>query len=544
MIAGVGIHTLSSDDGLVTHVSMATNPQVWMCVCITEKKSSNDVAETVNCTTMPSSILAACSTPSVGVAIAFANGSLRFFNLSTGLAANKSVKLEPLPDGASVSLACLGQSRVVLLRMSDPPTSLQFFIFIAETRGCELEHKGSLLVPDGAYGPLRGVSVLHVHEQDQSSKDRILLCWSSGSESKTEDFIFTSALLNCDEPKTIVLPRSPSKHGSTVAWACMGDYLIECVLGSSGLDLVLRDACLGMPTNFDVKVHELSDHNNHEKLHVAVAGSTAVLITAADGTGTVIQLSLPAFSLHMSIGARAWYLPKSEHDEMVVLRDKVELAVLQDLVSGKRMRDDPEVVGLFSKKARMITEEAVATAVKDRYWKPSHELLDVVVQCECREVALSLLRIPELDPDLAVRLLSCWPDLLAYIVARACTWAFLSSSLRNYLNVSRMPGILEVLLEWLDAYRRFPVEEIEKKAPGIPDVSSIVAFLSAFADGCLPSLARLDGDLLARVAEGIMRLEQDVTRAENLRACVQTCCHLEQFPGPTSAPVQVSLLRL
>mmetsp|Transcript_9799 Transcript_9799/g.30482 ORF Transcript_9799/g.30482 Transcript_9799/m.30482 type:complete len:240 (-) Transcript_9799:90-809(-) len=221
------------------------------------------------------------------------------------------------------------------------------------------------------------------------------------------------------------------------------------------------------------------------------------------------------------------------------------LAPLREAVCGKRPRDDPAVEELFSAKRHAASDAALAGEVRARSWQPSPELVAEVARRGCWASACALLALPELDEDLAVKLLRARPELLARVVRRARASHLLEQALRDNLPASQLPELLEVLLQWLEAYQEFPEEEVHRAAPSLPLLPDIVAFMGALSDGCLPSLARLEAPLLERAVEALAWVERDAAQATRLHAVVREACRIKKPVKTTGGePQRIEVMRL
>lgn len=264
---------------------------------------------------------------------------------------------------------------------------------------------------------------------------------------------------------------------------------------------------------------------------------TALTSGGKDGFVTGLHWSLPTFGLQMLIGSRATEPPHGAD----------ALQPLHEALTGKRTRDDKAVVELFARtsvRKRIASEKALSAELKSRNWKPSHDLVDVVIQHECWEVAKELIALPELDEELTVRLMVARPGLLPAAVRRTYGSQRLASALKTHLPTSQLPSVVETLLELLEAHREYTVKELCEKMPGFPPVAEVVEFLSALADGCLTSLTSLEPELLERVEEVVAYAGHDANRVENLYAAVSASCSVKKAPrlAPELRPVEVLLL--
>merc|ERR1712107_170892 len=179
----------------------------------------------------------------------------------------------------------------------------------------------------------------------------------------------------------------------------------------------------------------------------------------------------------------------------------------------------------------------LAGEVRARRVRPSRDLVDTIVHNRCWASAAALIALPDLDEDLGVQLLAARPALLAWIVRRARGSNLLSVALRDYFPDSKLGGIIEILLEWLQVYREYPEVEIRKCIPVLPRLPEIVEFLSALVDGCLQSLVRLDADLIEKVVEALTRVHADFSRNERLCASVRAAYRAKLNPSSARTPM-------
>jgi len=233
-------------------------------------------------------------------------------------------------------------------------------------------------------------------------------------------------------------------------------------------------------------------------------------VLALGGATSVVRWNLPPFSLRMMVGAAAnAYVAGAS-------ATKEALGPLQESLSGKRPRDDPAVEKLFNAKRRATTDKTLAKELRGRRWRPSQDLVETVVSRECWMSARALLALPELDEDFAVRLLAARPQLLPRVVRRAHNSRLLGASLCEHLTPERLREVLGVLRIWMDSYKEFPADVLITAAPDIPKPTEIVEFLSAIADGCLPSLVRLETEFIDQVLDGLASLQSDGVRTQKL----------------------------
>jgi len=520
-------------------------PRSWACFRLPDRSSkATGEAELVSrSASLPGDIRAVCAAPGDDTAaLALASGQVRFFDLHTGQAAGKGLKFENQVAGAGMALARLGPGRAALVRETESsPAALEFFIvgFDAEARRAHLQLRGVLRMAGIAAtfgGPLQGA--VSAAWAAQPGKDRLLLCWSSADAGSGA--IHASVALDSEAPEVALLPQSSvsAKKGlQTKSWACVSGYLAEWAPADKALKLSLRDARFGM----QVLQGDLSLDAPCKEGAMLSATSGGITLLAARGGKSGNQLAavrwcLPQFSLQMVIGQRAPPADARQQSEL--------LAPLREIISGKRPRDDPAANELFSSKRHAANDKALADELRRRYWRPSQELVDLIARHRCWSAAASMLGLPELDEALAVRLLAARPELLAHVVPRARARQGLDVALRDHLPASMVPRIIELLLDWLTAHRDFPDALIQSVAPGLPSQANVVSFMRALADGCLPTLARLDADLLERVLEALTAAQVDAGRSERLYGAVRAASRVPQpFIAVIDAPaIEVAVL--
>merc|ERR1712113_1001823 len=166
---------------------------------------------------------------------------------------------------------------------------------------------------------------------------------------------------------------------------------------------------------------------------------------------------------------------------------------------------------LFNAKRRANTETSLTREVKRRKWVLSDALIDEVIHRECWETGHALLCLPELDEELAVKLLAARIEFLPKVVQRVSDQHLLEKALRSHLPTSSLPGVLEDLVEWIEAYHESGEKEVYRVAPGLPKLQDILVFMSALAGGCAPALALLEPDLLERVLEALGGVQTEIT---------------------------------
>eukprot|EP00406_Dinophysis_acuminata_P054764 CAMPEP_0179320210 /NCGR_PEP_ID=MMETSP0797-20121207/57923_1 /TAXON_ID=47934 /ORGANISM="Dinophysis acuminata, Strain DAEP01" /LENGTH=607 /DNA_ID=CAMNT_0021031685 /DNA_START=21 /DNA_END=1844 /DNA_ORIENTATION=- len=542
-VAGaLGLHVCAAGgEAAAVHVSYVDGDlRSWVCLQLPE--AAGKAATAVARTAMPASILAARSAPGdAAAALALANGSVRFCDLLTGQTCGKGLKLEPRRPDAALALARLGPGRAALVRQGEGECEFFVVALDGEAQRATLERRGVL---GGSHrGPPSRVlvDVANAALASAPDQDRVLLCWKSPDGEGSSDLAFAAAALHDEVAELVPLLTTEKGAGPVpLSWLCVMDYLVEWSPrpDSAGKDLLsmrLRDTRFGVAVASGEVPFAAAGGGSGGAL-VATAGRTTVLLGRKGGTGiAAVRWLLPGFSLGGVIGSGA-----AEPAEPCKL-----LAPLHGVLSGKRPRDDPGAQELFSAKRRAATDEAIAVELRRRRWKPSHKLVDTIVQHQCWAAAGALLSLPELDEHLAIRLLSARVELLPYIVRRARTPQQLELALRDHLPASLLPAILEVLLEWLEAYRDCPEAAVQKAAPGLPRAVEVVGFLRALADGCLPSLAALDEGLIERVVESLNSIHVDLARTERLCSTVRAACWMTKpFHALSDAAPAVEVLQL
>jgi len=304
---------------------------------------------------------------------------------------------------------------------------------------------------------------------------------------------------------------------------------VECAAAENKQTLALaaRDARFGMPAASCELSSRLLGTGDAASLLVATAGGVSLLISTKGSEAAAVRWALPKFTLQLVIGASeaAGGRASSSAAGGGGGGGAASLAPLREVAAGKRARDDPAVEDLISAKRRAGTDEAMAREVKRRLWPATHELVDLVAKGKCWQSARALLGLPELGEDLSVRLLaadaSLEASLLAHVVRRASTPQLLEAALSDHLPPALLPSLVEVLLEWMEAYRDLPHAAIQEAVPGLPTQAEVHRFLSALAGGCLPSLLRLEGDLLERVTEALSFAHKERDRSERTHAAVR-----------------------
>jgi len=478
--------------------------------------------------------------------LAFVGGLIKFHNSVTGQAATRNVKLLDQGDkanaGAPIVLAHLGPRRVIAVRnASGADVEVFIFRYDEEHERCDLDRDCTLSFADPMptiAGPLCGASVIDATQ----GHERLLLCWPTAGASSS--LVWAAAEL--PEEGAEAVPLRPLSAGSAsaaavTAWACVGGFLVEFTAPSASepWPFTLRDARLGMP----VASGELPSvgRPGRRATHVASDpfGSVTALASGKEGLVAGLRWSLPSFGLQMLIGSK-----RKQSD-----CDGNALQPLQEVLSAKRKRkDDTGVAALFDKSSasrRAASEKALVAELKSRSWRPTHDLLDIMIQHECWAAARQLLALPELDEDLAVRLAVARPGLLPAVVHQTFGSRRLGASLRQWVPAAHLSGMMEALLQMLEAYREYTETELAERLPGFPRAAEVVSFLRALADGCLMLLTgSVSAELLERVHEALAFASHDAHRVENLYAAVSACCNVKKPPrlAPEMRPVEVYLL--
>lgn len=539
------------------------------------------------------------------VALAFASGSLRCYDPGTGKVVGKGLKLELSSGGdrataladTSTALTRLSTNNFVLVRGVKPGAlEAEYFLvsFNAETRRLELLQRNTLRIPEMSAAPLlagsvagslRGAAAVADGGCGKDARDeRLLLCWGAGAAAPSDApqqpkrFVYASASgLDSDSPVMMPLFRvaagpvtsSVASAPSPRHWFATQGYLAEIASEAEGeaLQLILRDSRFGMqvasgsatPSRERGSGGSGGGRSGAGKRGAAapaptlgvplVATSEDVSVLATRGGGTfALHWDLPSFSLQMVLGSAAPSIPAVVGGRAATDGSSEELAPLRDAVAGKRSRDDPAVQALFSAKRRATTEKAWSAELRGRRWRLSPELVDSIVSHGSWAAARALLALPELDEALAVRLLAARPQLLTRVVRRARAPERLGAALRDHLPASQLKDTLEVLRVWLDSYAEFPEEELRQAVPDMPRPAETVQFLSSLAEGCLPSLARIDSELIDQIVDGLTRLQGDAIRTEklygSLRAAVQSGKSFRGANATTNKSVEAMLLPL
>jgi len=531
------------------------NTEKWMCMRIPAIGSQSDgpaKAELVAETQLPAKLAASCSHPEDAlVAIMLVSHAIRFFRLSTGKAAGKGVKIGAASPDMTTSLVRLGPGRVaaVRTRSEDSASGVEFFVvkFDEEVAACVLQISGTLQgsVPEPSWGwpkvgPFRGAVCASSDGTTDTGEDRLLLCWP---QQQKQHLLFAAVCLKDEAPLPSPFPpnlqgTSPSSsNGWTFFEGARGYLLTTSSSSSSGapdgsMRINLREARSGMSAgSFDVP---LGDHSGPPKL-IETTGGSMMLLGRKGTSAALIKWSLPVFSLNMVIGKASAAREARKSSSSV--------AVVHEVAAGKRKRDDPEFQELFSAKRRAVTDKTLAAEVLERRCVPVPGFVNLVAQQGCNMTAGALLGLPELSDDSAAQLLAAEPRLLPRVVKRIRSMSSFDEALSKHLPAAKLPGILNDILDWLEAYRNFTEDEVRKVAPAIPDVGEVIVFLTALADGCLPILTRLDGDLLDRVREALSEAQGDVTHTEQLYANVRAMCRIRKpLQGAIGNSVEVMVL--
>eukprot|EP00928_Gymnodinium_smaydae_P055788 TRINITY_DN39268_c0_g1_i1.p1 TRINITY_DN39268_c0_g1~~TRINITY_DN39268_c0_g1_i1.p1 ORF type:complete len:657 (-),score=146.76 TRINITY_DN39268_c0_g1_i1:54-2024(-) len=481
------------------------------------------------------------------LAVATANGALRCYDASTGKAIGKPFRCElPVASDGGMALASLPGSRLALLSSSSVGAVAVDFCIVAyhaADQRLELLQTGHLQASSGGSpaavpGALQGAVA-----QSSAGKESVLLCWGGTR------FAVAVGLDSEAGGSLSLLPQMAKASGekakaSNSSWFPVQGYFVELrnqgkASSATQSTLAVRDG------RFGVQVAEGA-------ADVSVSGAAPLLVAtsplgrrsilAAGGRLTALRWELPAFSLQLAIGS-AMRLGAATTETVA---GSEALGPLLEVAAGKRARDDPAVEELFSGKRRATTDRSVAVEVRARRLKPTQEIVDEVAKRGCKQAARALLALPELNEDLAVQLLVAQPELLPRVVRRAREPHLLAGALRDRLPAKQLKSILEVLQIWLESYREFPEAELRAAVPGLPRPVETIQFLSALADGCLPSLAREDPEDIGRILEGLLNLQRDFIRTEHLygsvRAALRPRKPFQQDSG--TAPVEVMLLAL
>jgi len=514
-LLGLHVHPVGGDDRSL-HVSLVeASSQTWVCLLLQANRSK---AETIERTSLPAQVMAACSSPDDEVAVvALANGSVRFLGLADGKVVGKGLKLTPAPAGAVVALARLKPKRVALIR--DAPGSTEpaeFFIVALEEdpQRAQLHVSGSLNLPGlSLRGPLLGAAV------QSEAEDRLLLCWGPEESRAATATGHSFAVGSLDQENPTMQPVPVQSSASARCWLYAAGYIFEGsaqVQDGDGLKLTVRDARFGLAVaSLDVPFSAGS--RRCPPMLVSSTGTVA-LITDGAGCTAAVRWTLPKFSLQQLVGCEA--------------------------TPQKRPRSDTEGDEMSRTKRLAATDRTLAMDIQARSMVPSPELVDDISRRGCWEAAAALLRLPELDEDLSISLLSARPQLLPQVVQRAHSSQFLDKALRDHLPATQLKEVLEQLLLWVQAYNEFSEDEIRKEAPSIPELPAIVAFLGSLVDGCLPALVLLEGDLVEQMLEALAKTKSNVFRTTKLYTLVREACRIQKPLRPLGMPpaIEVTVL--
>merc|ERR1712039_3270 len=127
-------------------------------------------------------------------------------------------------------------------------------------------------------------------------------------------------------------------------------------------------------------------------------------------------------------------------------------------------------------------------------------------------------------------------------MGRSSTPRILEAALADHLPAALLPMVLEALLEWLHAYREYPEKVVQEFCPELPNQAEVTRFLSTLADACLPSLLRLDANLLERMAEALKTVQKSCSRWERMHAAVRAAVRLASLAGTTKLPAVEAVL--
>lgn len=515
-------------EGAFAYVSFVEAPRTWVCARIAAfggdaagdasgDAAGDEEAAVVSSKAIAQEVVAVCSGPSDGaIAVALATGAVRFMDAATGKLAGRGIRVEAPASGSWAGLVRLGEARVALVRGGG-----EFFVVrLNRSAGqCELELSGRMSAGSALAAPaLLGAKPAG----DPSAPERVLLRWGPGPPSPAGRATFASAVLSSGAPAVEPLPPCEEAGGPPALWFCADGYLVEWWPADPGSGSRsrqrIRDVRFG--STLAMEGLELFTGTSADVL-VATAARTVLLASPGDhGAAAGVRLSLPELSLQGLLGRRA---PRTA-------RHRCEaLAPLQDAISGKRPREAPEVAELFDAKRHRATDAALAAEVRLRRWAPGHELVNLVVQHGCPATAAAILTLPEVEDDIAVKLLAARPALLSHVVRRTCRSERLSEALRAHYPSAKLAGLLEVLLEWLQIYCQWPEAEVRSAMPSLPLVQELVDFLCALIDGCLPSIVALDTALLERATRLLREMRHETGRRDGLYSVVRATCRMGQM---------------
>jgi len=369
-----------------------------------------------------------------------------------------------------------------------------------------------------------------------SCGDRVMACFGPTSAGMGRRFVSISINSNSEDTTAHVtnVAISASDEGS---WLIVQGYLVDLATGNKEVQLKAIDAKFGIT----LASATLCSTNQAGSAALRCA-SYRELSIIADAEATelkAVRWTLPTFSLRTALGSqKSVPMMGSQNDG---------LRSVDEALALKRPYNNSKVNDMFSASKRAATEAAMLERVRQKRWLPSEELVELIAQRRCFSVAHALLEQPELSEAFCVRLLaadsSFESPLLNAAVQRPSTEQALEAALADHLPSSLLPGLLEVLLEWLSAYSQIPLSELEERLPGLPRQTDIVHFLSALADACLPSLLRLDPDLLERVTEALAQVQRRRSKLESIHSTARAAARLASAEKSAEAPmVEVALL--
>lgn len=328
------------------------------------------------------------------------------------------------------------------------------------------------------------------------------------------------------------MPAAQGEGPLVAVWMCIMGYLVELVSGSAGssASVRVRDGKSGMLLGS----HEVPLVLNKTSVGFSTVGNTTLFTPMGEKPLLFVRWSLPKFALQLIIGKKV----------TEAQRDTPPLIPVREAISGKRPRDDATLTEMFSAKRHASTDKLLAGEVEARRWEPSHSLIDELVHRECWETARALLSLPELDEEYSIRLLAARIEFLPDVVRRQCEPHLLERALCHYLHASRIPAVLENLLEWMEAYRESGEREVLRVAPVLPRLQEILVFMGALSGGCTPALARLDADLLERVADALGAAHTELSRSQKLYAVVREVCRMKKAVQSELTQPAVEIVRL
>jgi len=514
----LGIHARpSGGNDRSLHVSVVeASLKTWICLLLQANKSK---AEIVERTSLPAEVVAACSSPEDEVAaVALSNGSVRFLGLSDGKAVGKGLKLSPAPEGAVVSLARLKPRHVAVIRdVLGSTEPAEFFVVTLEEDAARARlHSSGVLSSPGSLvrGPLLGAAA------QGEAEDRVLLCWGPAETGAAIATGHSFAAGSLGEETSTLQHMQVQSTAKAACWFCTAGYIFEWFTedkeAGDGLQLKVRDARFGLAVS-SLSVPFWVNSRSGSRWLVSSTGSTA-LITDGAGFTAAVRWTLPKFSLQTLVGIEATpqKRPHSETEE-------------QDTVSAKRLA---------------APDTNLAEGIRARTVVPSRELVDEISQKGDWKAAVALLRLPELDEDLSIRLLSIRPQLLPQVVRRVHSSQFLDQALRDHLPAARLTEVLEQLLLWVQAYNDFPQDEVHEAAPSIPELPSIISFLGSLVDGCLPALIQLEVHKVEQMLEALRKAKTNAFRTAKLYTIVREACRFKKPLRPVGMPpaIEVAVL--